>query len=117
MGEIKMKDYEMILWCINEQRNAPLGTDIYYPLMLKILINNGYTDKEYLRDNPLSFFNYIISQTYLKNNTFTLDGYCKQTLKVVETFDKLYKEDKESAMHLKTSDFIEIINKGVNNNE
>lgn len=108
-----MKDYEIIMWCLNEERNAPLGADHYYPLMLRILMNNGYTKKEYMKDNPLMFFNYIISETYLKNNMFTLSGYYKQTLKVIKTFDKLYEQDKDKAMKMKSEEFIKLIKEGV----
>lgn len=106
-----MNDYETILWCINEEKKAPIGVDRYYPLMKRILINTGYYEKKYISYTSLGFFNYVIEKTCK-----TVDGwsdYYEQTMKVIKTFDKLYKEDKDKAMNINIEDFIKMIKEGV----
>lgn len=102
-----MKDYETIFWCINEEKNAPLGVDRYYPLMKMIMIKNNYIEKEYMKDTAITFFNYVIGKTC--NDLSSWKQYYHQTLLVLGTFDKLYNEDKEKAMNMNTEDFIKLL--------
>ena len=101
-----LKDYELVFWAIQEDKNSPLGVDRYYPLMKMIMIRNDYIDKEYAEQGMI-FFNYVIGKTC--NDLSSWAQYYSQTLLVLGTFDKLYNEDKEKAMNMNTEDFIKLL--------
>jgi arabinogalactan endo-1,4-beta-galactosidase len=102
-----LKDYDLVFWAIQEDKNSPLGVDRYYPLMKMIMKNNKYDYDIFTTNNGLSYFNYIIRSLCKDMNN--LEEYYNTTLKVCKVFKKLYEEDKENALNIKAEELIKII--------
>ena len=102
-----LKDYDLVFWAIQENKNSPLGVDRNYPLMKMIMINNKYDYDMFSSDNGLGYFSYIIRSLCKDMNN--LEEYYNTTLKVCDVFEKLYKEDKEKALKIHPEELIKII--------